>query len=61
MWCAAVPVTLRRAICALVFGLGQDPVVTSIDVTWPSGTKQKFANVAANQFITIDETRGIIK
>src|SRR5277367_3216273 len=46
---------------ALVFGLGQDPVVTSIDVTWPSGAKQKFANVAANQFITIDETRGIIK
>jgi enediyne biosynthesis protein E4 len=46
---------------ALVFGLGQDPVVTSIEVAWPSGTKQKFANVAANQFITIDETRGILK
>ena len=46
---------------ALVFGLSQDPVVTSIDVTWPSGTKQRFANVAANQFITIDETRGIVK
>jgi hypothetical protein len=46
---------------ALVFGLGQDPVVTSIEVTWPSGTKQKFANVPANQFITIDETRGILK
>jgi enediyne biosynthesis protein E4 len=46
---------------ALVFGLGQDPVVTSIEVTWPSGVKQKFANVAANQFITLDETRGILK
>ena len=46
---------------ALVFGLGQDPVVTSIEVTWPSGVKQRFANVAANQFITIDETRGILK
>ncbi len=46
---------------ALVFGLGQDPVVNSIEVAWPSGTKQKFANVAANQFITIDETRGILK
>ncbi|HTC87995.1 MAG TPA: CRTAC1 family protein [Bryobacteraceae bacterium] len=46
---------------ALVFGLGQDPGVTSIEVTWPSGTKQKFANVAANQFITIDETRGVLK
>ena len=46
---------------ALVFGLGQDRVVTSIEVTWPSGTTQKFANVSANQFITIDETRGILK
>jgi len=46
---------------ALVFGLGQDPMVTSIDVTWPSGTKQHFSNVAANQFIAIDETRGIVK
>ena len=46
---------------ALIFGLGQDPVVTSIEVAWPSGTKQKFANVATNQFITIDETRGIVK
>ncbi len=46
---------------ALVFGLGQDPVASSIEVAWPSGTKQKFTNVAANQFITIDETRGILK
>jgi enediyne biosynthesis protein E4 len=46
---------------ALVFGLGQDPVVSSVEVAWPSGTKQKFSNVAANQFITIDETRGILK
>ena len=61
MWSAAVPVTLRKAIWRLVFGLGQDPVITSIEVAWPSGTKQKFANVAANQFITIDETRGIVK
>ena len=46
---------------ALVFGLSQDPVVSSIEVTWPSGTKQKFSNVAVNQFVTIDETRGILK
>lgn len=46
---------------ALVFGLRQDPIVNSIEVTWPSGTIQKFANVATNQFITIDETRGVVK
>ena len=32
---------------ALVFGLGQDPIVNSIEVEWPSGTTQKFANVAS--------------
>src|SRR5580700_3063221 len=46
---------------ALVFGLGQDAEVKSIEVAWPSGTKQSFSNVVANQFITIDETRGIVK
>ena len=46
---------------ALVFGLGQDPSVNSIEVAWPSGTKQKFSNVAVDQFITIDETRGMLK
>ncbi len=46
---------------ALVFGLGQDPVVNSIEVAWPSGTKQKFSSVPVNQFLTIDETRGIVK
>jgi hypothetical protein len=46
---------------ALVFGLGQDTVVNLIEVTWPSGTKQKFLGVAANRFITIDEDRGILR
>jgi enediyne biosynthesis protein E4 len=46
---------------ALVFGLGQDSIVNSIEVSWPSGTKQKFTGVSTNQFITIDEGRGIVK
>jgi hypothetical protein len=46
---------------AIVFGLGQDPAVTSMEITWPSGTKQKFSNVMANQFITVDESRGLLK
>jgi enediyne biosynthesis protein E4 len=46
---------------AIVFGLGQDPAVTSMEITWPSGTKQKFSNLMANQFITVDESRGILK
>jgi hypothetical protein len=46
---------------ALVFGLGQDAVVNLIEVAWPSGTRQKFTAVPANQFITIDESRGILR
>jgi enediyne biosynthesis protein E4 len=44
---------------ALVFGLGGD-TSASVQVEWPSGGKQQFANVAANQAITIDESRGIL-
>jgi len=43
---------------ALTFGLGK-AVTVSLEVEWPSGTRQQFANVAAGQFLTIDETRGI--
>jgi hypothetical protein len=43
----------------LTFGLGRDAAVTSIDVTWPSGTTQTFSDVAANQSIAIDEARGL--
>jgi hypothetical protein len=46
---------------ALTFGLAQDPTVKSLDIEWPSGVRQHFANIAANQFLTIDETKGIVK
>jgi len=45
---------------ALTFGLGADTSVKTIQVEWPSGVKQSFANVAANQFLTIDEAKGIV-
>ena len=44
---------------ALTFGFAQDKVVQSVSVEWPSGTKQQFKNVPVNQFIVIDETKGI--
>jgi hypothetical protein len=40
---------------ALTFGLGPDTMVTSIEVEWPSGTRQRLTNVPANQFLTIEE------
>ncbi len=45
---------------ALTFGLGADTAVQSIEVEWPSGVKQKLSGVPSNQFLTIDETAGIV-
>jgi hypothetical protein len=44
---------------ALVFGLGKDSSAT-LDIEWPSGEKQQLGSVGANQFLTIDEARGIV-
>jgi hypothetical protein len=43
---------------AATFGLGKD-TTASVEVDWPSGTVQRFANVPANRFLTIDESRGL--
>jgi hypothetical protein len=45
---------------ALTFGLGSDPSVKTVQVEWPSGVKQSFSRVAANQIVTIDEVKGIV-
>jgi hypothetical protein len=45
---------------ALTFGLGKATTV-SLEVDWPSGARQQFANLPADQFLTIDESRGILK
>jgi hypothetical protein len=44
---------------AATFGLGKD-TSASIEIEWPSGIKQNVGTVAANQFVTIDESRGVI-
>jgi hypothetical protein len=46
---------------ALTFGLAQDSIVGSLRVEWPSGVRQAFKNVPINQFIVIDESKGILK
>jgi hypothetical protein len=40
---------------ALTFGLGKDNSATTIEIDWPSGTKQKLSNVAANQQLVVKE------
>jgi hypothetical protein len=44
----------------LTFGLGADTRASRIDVEWPSGRAQTFADVASNQVIKIDEARGLL-
>ncbi len=46
---------------ALTFGLGQDKTISSLEVDWPSGTRQQFRNINPNQFLTVDESKGVIK
>ena len=45
---------------ALTFGLGKDTQVTTIEIEWPSGQKDRITNVAANQHIVVEEGKGIV-
>jgi hypothetical protein len=45
----------------LTFGLGADDVIRKLSVEWPSGTRQSFAHVAANQFLTIHERDELVR
>ena len=45
---------------ALTFGLGNDTVVKSLEIEWPSGAHQRLTNVPACQFLTIREEQGIV-
>ena len=44
---------------ALTFGLGRDTVAETVEVTWPSGATQRFAGIAANRRVVIDEAAGL--
>ena len=39
----------------LSFGLGKVKTITQITVQWPNGTKQVLKDIAANQFLTIEQ------
>ena len=44
---------------SLTFGLDKDASVSSVEILWPSGAKQRFTNVASNKHYSIDEQQGI--
>jgi len=43
------------------FGLGASTRIDSVEVTWPTGVRQAFNNVKADQFYTIEEGKSTIK
>ena len=45
----------------LHFGLGTAEKADRVEVLWPSGLKESFADVKANQIVVIQETKGIVK
>ena len=45
---------------AQTFGLGGDGVVQAIEVEWPSGAKDRVTNIPANQFVVIQEGKGVV-
>jgi enediyne biosynthesis protein E4 len=45
----------------LHFGLGRAVKVDNVEIAWPSGLKESFKNLAANQLFVIQETKGIIE
>jgi hypothetical protein len=42
------------------FGLGERKTITSLEITWLSGTVDKLTNVPINQVITVKEGAGIV-
>jgi hypothetical protein len=46
---------------AVTFGLGRDQMASVLSIEWPSGARQQFKNIVSNQFLMIDESRGIVK
>ncbi len=45
----------------LHFGLGQNALMNSVEVSWPSGAKDSFQNLPADFIYTIEESAGIEK
>jgi enediyne biosynthesis protein E4 len=53
---------LSQSELPLTFGLGKPEPGKSVDVeiVWPSGRRESLAHVAADQFITVEEGKGIV-
>jgi hypothetical protein len=44
----------------LHFGLGQRRTVEEIEIKWPSGVLTKLSNLKSDQFLAIEEGKGLV-
>ena len=51
---------LSQSELPLTFGLGAATAVTSIEVAWPSGRVDRVSGTGADQFLTIQEGKGVV-
>jgi hypothetical protein len=52
---------LSQSELPLTFGLGAATKVTAIEITWPNGTTERVAGVDADQALTIQEGKGVVR
>ena len=52
---------LSQSELPLTFGLGPTAKIAGVDVTWPNGKTERLTGVAANQAITVQEGKGVVK
>lgn len=45
----------------LHFGLGTATKIDSVEISWPSGLKESFQNLAVNQLFLVQESKGIVE
>ena len=41
------------------FGLGEHAKVDTLEITWPSGAREVIKDVPAEQYVTIEEGKGL--
>ena len=52
---------LSQSELVLTFGLGGQTKIDAIEVQWPSGQVEKLPGTAADQIVTVQEGKGVIK
>lgn len=52
---------LSQSDLTVTFGLGRDSMVSMLTIEWPSGVVDKVARLPADQFVTMEEGRGVVR